>query len=115
MNGSNFVHTMLRLFSEKDTVRVVSDQWGSPTCTVDLAKAIIAFIDKDSSEYGIYHITNEGRTNWYEFAKAIYKGAVACGLINREVEILPISSKDYPANSTTAILISVKGKVQINL
>ncbi len=99
MNGSNFVHTMLRLFNEKDTVRVVSDQWGSPTCTVDLAKAIIAVIDKDSSEYGIYHVTNEGRTNWYEFAKAIYAGAVARGISKREVEIVSISSKDYPTRT----------------
>ena len=99
MNGSNFVHTMLRLFNEKDTVRVVSDQWGSPTCTVDLAKVIIAVIDKDSSEYGIYHVTNEGRTNWYEFAKAIYTGAVTRGISKREVEIVSINSKDYPTRT----------------
>jgi dTDP-4-dehydrorhamnose reductase len=98
-HGHNFVHTMLRLFNERDRVQVVSDQWGSPTYTMDLAQAILTIINKDSSEYGVYHVTNEGRTNWYEFAKAIYAGAVACGLIDREVEILPISSKNYPTKA----------------
>jgi dTDP-4-dehydrorhamnose reductase len=98
-HGHNFVNTMLRLFNEKDTVRVVSDQWGSPTYTMDLAQAILTTIDKDSSEYGVYHVTNEGRTNWYEFAKAIYTDAIACGLINGEVEILPLNSKDYPTKT----------------
>jgi dTDP-4-dehydrorhamnose reductase len=99
MNGSNFVHTMLRLFNEKDTVKVVSDQWGSPTYTVDLAKAIITIIDKDSTEYGIYHFTNEGRTNWYELTKAIYTGAVVRGIAKREIEIVAISSKEYPTKT----------------
>ena len=99
MHGHNFVHTMLRLFNERDRVQVVSDQWGGPTYTKDLAQAILTIIDKDSSEYGVYHVTNEGRTNWYEFAKAIYAGAVACDLIKREVEILPINSKDYPTKT----------------
>ena len=99
VHGNNFVHTMLRLFNERDTVKVVSDQWGSPTYTMDLAQAILTVIDSGSSEYGIYHTSNEGRTNWYEFAKAIYKGGLSRDLIKREIEILPIGSKDYPTRT----------------
>ena len=99
VHGSNFVHTMLRLFNERDTVKVVSDQWGSPTHTMDLAQVIFTVIDSGSSEYGVYHTTNEEKTNWYEFAKAILKGGLAHGLVKREIEILPISSKDYPTKT----------------
>jgi len=99
VHGSNFVHTMLRLFNERDTVKVVSDQWGSPTHTMDLAQVIFTVIDSGSSEYGVYHTTNEGKTNWYEFAKAILKGGLAHDLVKREVDILPIVSKDYPTKT----------------
>jgi len=99
VHGNNFVHTMLRLFNERDAVKVVSDQWGSPTHTMDLAQAILTVIDSGSSEYGIYHTANEGRTNWYEFAKAIYNGGLSRDLIKREVDILPIVSKDYPTKT----------------
>lgn len=96
--GNNFVYTMLRLFKERDLVKVVEDQWGSPTYTVDLAGAILKTIENDSISYGIYHFTNEGMTNWYEFAKAIYKKAKRLGLIedNKKVEIQPIKTEDYP-------------------
>jgi len=96
--GNNFVYTMLRLFKEKDLVKVVEDQWGSPTYTVDLAGAILKTIEDDSVSYGIYHFTNEGMTNWYEFARAIYNKAKRLGLIegNKKIEILPIKTEDYP-------------------
>ena len=98
LNGSNFVYTMLRLFKERDLVKVVEDQWGSPTYTVDLAGAILKIIEDDSVSYGVYHFTNEGMTSWYEFARAIYKKAKRLRLIenNKKVEIHPIKTKDYP-------------------
>jgi len=99
VHGKNFVHTMLRLFNEKKSVKVVSDQWGSPTYTMDLAQAILTVMDSGSSAYGVYHVTNEGRTNWYEFAKAIYRGAFSLGLVEGDVEILPIASRDYPTRT----------------
>jgi dTDP-4-dehydrorhamnose reductase len=98
--GNNFVNTMLRLFNERKTVKVVSDQWGSPTYTKNLAQSILRIIQKRSSEYGIYHTTNKGKTNWYDFAKAIYKSSRYYGLCNREVHLIPILSKDYPTNTT---------------
>jgi len=98
IQGNNFVYTILRLFKERDVVKVVEDQWGSPTYTMDLARAILKIIEDDSVSYGIYHFTNEGMTSWYEFARAIYKKAKRLGLIeeNKRVEIQPIKTEDYP-------------------
>ncbi len=97
LQGNNFIYTMLRLFKERDLVKVVEDQWGSPTYTVDLAEAILKIIEDDSVSYGIYHFTNEGMTNWYEFARTIYKKAKRLGLVegNKKVEIQPIKTEDY--------------------
>ncbi len=72
---------MLKLFKERDSVKVVDDQRGSPTYTVDLAGTILKIIEDDSVSYGIYHFTNEGITSWYEFARTIYKKAKRLGLI----------------------------------
>jgi len=96
--GNNFVYTMLRLFKERDLVKVVEDQWGSPTYTADLAGAILKIIEDDSVSYGVYHFTNEGVTSWYEFARTIYKKAKKLGLIedDKKVEIQPIKTEDYP-------------------
>jgi len=96
--GNNFVYTMLRLFKQRDLVKVVEDQWGSPTYTADLARAILKIIEDDLVSYGVYHFTNEGTTSWYEFARVIYKKAKRLGLIedNKKVEIQPIKTGAYP-------------------
>ena len=94
-NGNNFVRTMLRLLNEKEVIKVVSDQWGSPTYTKDLADVIIPIIYSKSDNNGIYHFTNEGKTNWYEFAKEIYELALIHGLTNNKCDIVSISTKDY--------------------
>ena len=98
-HGQNFVYTMLRLFREREKLSVVSDQWGSPTLADDLADVILEIIGRNSEEYGTYHFTNEGKTNWYEFAQAIYRYAISEGLINREVRILPITTEQYPTKA----------------
>ncbi len=69
--GKNFVETMLRMGAEKDELTVVDDQIGSPTWTVDLARAIIALID--SGCRGIYHAANSEYCSWNGFAKAIFE------------------------------------------
>jgi dTDP-4-dehydrorhamnose reductase len=99
--GNNFVYTMLRLFKESDLVKVVEDQWGSPTYTVDLAEVILKIVENNFKKYGIYHFTNEGMTSWYEFARTIYKKAKRLGLIkdNKKVEIQPIKTEDYPTKA----------------
>ena len=95
--GKNFVSTMLKLFKEKEEIKVVSDQWGSPTYTVDLAEVIVEIINNDSDKFGIYHFTNEGVTNWYEFAREIYRKSKKLGIIdsNKEVKIRAIETKEY--------------------
>jgi len=98
-SGNNFVRTMLRLFGERDEVRVVNDQWGSPTYTGDLAGAIVKIIDGAKDQYGIYHYTNEGRTNWFEFARYIYTIGSRYGLVQREVRIVPITTAEYPTRA----------------
>ncbi|MEK5490579.1 dTDP-4-dehydrorhamnose reductase [Paenibacillus sp. FSL R7-0297] len=70
-NGSNFVNTMLRLGREKESIDVVCDQVGSPTYTIDLAKSIVEMIG--TTNYGTYHVTNEGYCSWAEFAVEIFK------------------------------------------
>lgn len=91
-NGNNFVKTMLRLGQSHDELTVVADQWGSPTYTADLAPLLCDMVETD--KYGVYHATNEGITNWAEFAAEIMKAA---GLPCR---IKPIPSSDYPTKAT---------------
>lgn len=71
LHGKNFVETMLRLAGEKDELTVVDDQTGSPTWTVDLAKAIQALLKSDGR--GIYHAANAGFCTWNQFARAIFE------------------------------------------
>ncbi len=97
--GKNFVLTMIKLFKERDEVRVVADQWGSPTYTSDLAAAIVTIVEGDSKRYGIYHYTNEGRTNWHEFATEICVLARKHGLVNRDVRVVPITTSEYPTKT----------------
>lgn len=70
IHGKNFVKTMLKLANTKDELNVVSDQFGSPTYTVDLAKKLVLL--SESFDRGIYHATNKGDMSWYEFAKMIF-------------------------------------------
>ena len=87
-HGKNFVETMISL-ADKPEVKVVDDQIGCPTWTVDLSDAIISFIDEDP-EYGIYHACGGGSTTWYGFAKEIYKQT---GL---NVNLKPCTTQDFP-------------------
>lgn len=89
---ANFVKTMLRLMKEKESINVVSDQFGCPTYTADLAAAIMQIIISDQSKEnaGIYHYTNAGITNWYEFAVSIKKLSGSSCIVN------PITTAQYP-------------------
>jgi len=91
VNGKNFVKTMLNLGKTRDKLTVVCDQFGSPTYTYDLAKLLVDMVLTD--KYGIYHATNEGFCNWYEFACEIFKQA---GI---QVEVAPVTSEQYPAKA----------------
>jgi len=102
--GNNFVHTMLRLFKEKETISVVNDQKGSPTWAYDLARVVIEFIKQSNGgkkiPFGIYHYTNEGAITWYDFAKEIYKQAKETGLVTKNCEIKPCTSAEFQAKVT---------------
>jgi dTDP-4-dehydrorhamnose reductase len=115
LQGNNFVCTMLRLFKEKEVIRVVDDQWGSPTYTVDLADTILRIIETGSDKFGIYHFTNEGVVNRYEFARVIYNKAERLGLLsgNRKVGIKPIKTGEYPtAVIRSKYLVLSKDKIR---
>ncbi len=70
-DGKNFVRTMLELGGEKTEIKVVNDQYGSPTSTVDLAGVILKLIETEY--YGIFHVVNTGVTTWFDFAKKIFE------------------------------------------
>ena len=92
--GNNFMKTMLRLASERESLSVVKDQIGTPTYAVDLANALINIISHaelvEASIFGIYNFSNEGQCSWYEFAKEIF--------IRKEIKIdlKPIPTSAYP-------------------
>lgn len=91
MYGKNFVDTMLSL-KDKEELKVVDDQWGTPTWTMDLAGALMKLLTKP---YGIYHLSGGGKpTTWYNFAKTIFE------LSNLEVNLKPCTTEEFkrPAN-----------------
>lgn len=89
--GNNFVKSMLKYGREKDELRVVYDQVGTPTYARDLAKVILEIIPKiQNSKFKIYHYSNEGVLSWYDFAKEIMKMA------SIECDVVPIESFEYP-------------------
>lgn len=94
--GPNFVSTMLRLMNERDEIKVVNDQIGSPTYAVDLTQAVIKIITSNNEKYGIYHYSNEGNISWYDFACEIYKQGKKLGLIKNNCNILPCDSSQFP-------------------
>ena len=95
-SGNNFVATMLRLMNEKDNLKVVNDQRGSPTYAVDLAKAVLQIIQLDNHRYGVYHYSNEGNITWYDFSCEIYRQGKRIGLIKRACSVVPCTSSEFP-------------------
>ena len=92
INGKNFVGTMLNLAKDHDTLRIVSDQIGSPTYTYDLSRLLVDMMETD--KYGFYHATNEGLCTWYEFAEAIFEKA---GI---KMNLIPVTTEEYSAKAT---------------
>lgn len=88
--GKNFVKTMMKLTAEKDTLKVVFDQVGSPTYAADLAAVIVKAI-ADGTHTGIYHFSNEGVCSWFDFARAIRD------LAGNKCDIAPCHSDEFPS------------------
>ena len=88
VNGSNFIKTMLRVGKSHDTVRVVNDQIGTPTYTLDLARLLVDMAETE--KYGYYHATNEGGyISWYDFTKEIYSQA------GYKMNVIPVTTEEY--------------------
>lgn len=87
-HGKNFVETMISL-AEKTELKVVDDQVGCPTWTVDLSDAIISFIDEEPP-FGTYHACGSGSTSWYGFAKEIFD------LMSLNVNLIPCTTEEFP-------------------
>ena len=105
-NGKNFVKTMLNLedsvlIGKNESIKVVNDQIGSPTYTVDLSESVLHNFIHTKKEYGIYHLTNTGICSWFDFAKSILKN----------IKPSPISSSEFNAPAKrpkNSILINSK-------
>lgn len=92
--GNNFVKTMRRLGSERETLNVVCDQTGTPTYAKDLAEAIVKILPQlNEANSGVYHFSNEGTCSWYDFAVEIMN------LSNLNCKVSPILSAEYPSKA----------------
>jgi len=93
-NGNNFVKTMLKFMRERESLGIIADQIGTPTWANSLAQAIWQAIEKNIT--GMHHWSDAGVASWYDFAYAIMEEGVALGLLDKEIEINPITTADYP-------------------
>ncbi len=88
LNGKNFIKTMLNVGKKYDTVRVVNDQIGTPTYTLDLSRLLVDMVE--SEKYGYYHATNEGGyISWYDFTCEIYRQA------GYATKVVPVTTEEY--------------------
>lgn len=94
--GHNFLRTMLRLGAERDQLRVVADQVGSPTPAVWIAQATALAVSRMDGHSGTWNLVAGGETSWHGFATAIFEDAVHAGLTERAPEVLPVPSSEYP-------------------
>lgn len=92
--GANFVNTMLKLMAERDELRVIADQIGSPTWAAGLAQTLWGLILNKAT--GTVHHSDAGVASWYDFALAIQEEAFSLGILNKQATILPIRTEQYP-------------------
>ena len=99
-HGNNFVKTMLRLGSQRDSLGVVADQFGGPTYAGDIATALLTMAEQalraDFSDWGTYHFAGEPHVSWHGFASAIFDAGVVQRLLERRPSVSPITTADYP-------------------
>ncbi|WP_027374074.1 dTDP-4-dehydrorhamnose reductase [Chryseobacterium sp. UNC8MFCol] len=88
--NKNFVKTMLNLFTQKEELGIVADQFGQPTNANDLAEAIMQIIETPQKNYGIFHFSNYPETTWFEFAKKIAEFSKS------SVKLNPLTTEQYP-------------------
>ena len=95
-HGHNFLRTMLRVGAERDVLRVVADQVGTPTPAALIADVTAQLLQDGGERRGTWHLTARGETSWHGFAEAIFAGALARGLIHRAPKVEPITTAEYP-------------------
>jgi dTDP-4-dehydrorhamnose reductase len=93
-HGANFMNTMLRLMRERDSLRVVADQVGTPTSTRTLAEALLKALSLPEIT-GIMHWTDAGAAGWYDFAVAIMEEGLAQGVLDHSIKLTPIRTEEY--------------------
>lgn len=89
-HANNFMKTMLRLAESRTELSVVADQIGTPTYATDLAEVMMKIVTENSSDFGLYHYSNEGVASWYDFAYAIFE------LQKTSIHLSPIKTVEYP-------------------
>jgi dTDP-4-dehydrorhamnose reductase len=103
-HGNNFVKTMLRLARERETLRVVDDQHGSPTYAGDLARLTAGVIEQQCARarlpFGLYHVSGGAPTTWCRFAREVVERAHSIGLIDRRPAVEAITTAEYPTPAT---------------
>lgn len=95
-HGGNFLRTMLRVGAERDELRVVADQVGTPTPAALIADVTAQALQHSGKLSGTWHLTASGQTSWHGFAEAIFAEAVAMGVLAKAPTVQPISSAEYP-------------------
>jgi len=100
--GSNFVDALIALEKEGKPLRVVNDQWVTPTATAELAERVKELIRTD--QYGLYHLTNEGECTWYEFAKTVFS------IMRKKPNLIPIESESYGAKAKRPLYSILENK-----
>lgn len=99
LHGQNFLRTMLRLAGDRDELRVVADQRGSPTPAWLIADVTATILAHGLGDPGVRHIVTDGETSWHGFAEAIMEEAHARGLIERKPRVLPITTAEFPTRA----------------
>ena len=99
-HSHNFLRTMLRVGAERDELRVVADQVGTPTPAALIADVTARALQGDPQRSGVWHLTPTGQTSWHGFAEAIFEGAVARGLLARRPKVEAITTADFPTPAT---------------
>jgi dTDP-4-dehydrorhamnose reductase len=110
--ANNFVKTMLKLGNERDELKIIADQVGTPTYAIDLAGFILLVIRSNNKDYGIYHYSNEGVTSWFDFARAIFDISAT------QVKVIPIRTDQYPTRATRpsySVMDKSKAKQTFNI
>ncbi len=98
-HGNNFMRTMLRVGAERDQLRVVADQFGTPTPAVLIAEVTRHAIESGHSRSGTWHLTALGETSWHAFAQEIFEQAFDRGLLARIPEVVAITTAEYPTRA----------------